>query len=208
MFPGMRLYMNPYSANARRAHMTAIQLGIDHEDVVVDLAKRDHKAPGFLAMNPNGRVPVLVDGDFVLTESHAIMTYLADKAGDDALYPRAPQARADVHRWLFWNANHFQPAVSVLNFERIVKTIRGLGAPDPNEVARGESLVREFAGVLDQHLATRTWLSQDRLTLADLAVATPFQSRVPAKLPLDGFPHIEAWLARMQDLACWKKTAL
>ena len=204
----MRLYTSPYSPNARRAHMTAIHLGIDHEDVIVDLAKRDQKTPTFLAMNPNGRVPVLVDGDFVLSESHAIMMYLADQAGSEELYPREPKARAEISRWLFWNAHHFQPAVSVLNFERMVKGIRGLGAPDPAEIARGEALVREFAGTLDQHLATRTWMTQDRLTLADLAIATPFQSRVPAKLPLDGFPHIDAWHERIQALDCWKKTAL
>ncbi len=204
----MRLYMNPYSANARRAHMTALHLEIDHEDVIVDLAKRDQKAPGFLAMNPSGRVPVLVDGDFVLTESHAIMIYLADKVGSEQLYPRELKARAAVTRWLFWNANHFTPAVGVLNFENMVKKLMGIGAPDPKEVARGEALVREFAAVLEQHLTTHTWLTQDRLTLADLAIATPFQSRVVAKLPLDGYPHIDAWHARIQELDCWKKSAL
>jgi glutathione S-transferase len=204
----MRFYTSPFSSNARRAHMTLIHLGISHEDIVVDLAKRDQKAPSFLAMNPNGRVPVLVDDDLVLTESHAIMAYVADVAGAEEVWPRAPKERADVHRWLFWSAHHMTPAVSVLNWENMVKKMIGIGPADPKEVARGEALFREFAAVLDGHLAKHEWLAHDRLTLADLAVSTPFMSRIPAKLPLDGFGNIERWHARMRELDCWKKTDL
>lgn len=204
----MRLYTSPFSSNARRAHMTLLHLGVEHEDVIVDLAKRDQKQPTYLALNPNGRVPTLVDGDFVLTESHAIMTYVADKVGAEEIWPRAAKERAEVAKWLFWSAHHMTPAISVLNFEHMVKTFVGAGPADPKEVARGESLVREFAGVLDAHLATREYLAHGRLTLADLSVASPFMSRMPAKLPLEGFANIDRWHAKIRELACWKKTDL
>jgi glutathione S-transferase len=204
----MRLYHNPLSANARRAVMTVLQLGIaDRVELVkVDLAKGEQRSPEYLRMNPNGRVPVLDDGGFVLWESHAIMQYLADGTPGQTLYPTERPARADVNRWMFWNAHHFAPAVAVLNWERMVKRFLGAGEPDPAEVARGEKLVAQFAGVLDAHLAGKEWLAQGRLTLADLAVASPLMSTVPAKLPVTGLANLQAWFSRVQALDAWKKT--
>ena len=113
----MRLYHHPLSSNARRARMAAIQLDVDVELVLVDLSKGEQRRPEFLRLNPNGRVPVLDDDGFILTESHAIMQYLAVRTPGQSLYPTAPQARADVNRWMFWSAQLFQPAVSVINWE-------------------------------------------------------------------------------------------
>src|SRR5690349_7727593 len=127
----MRLYHNPFSANARRAVMTALELGTKLELVTVDLAKGEQRKPEFLRMNPNGRVPVLDDDGFFLTESHAIMIHLAEKTPGQTVYPTELRARADVNRWLFWSAHHFMPAVSILNWERFVKGLLKLGEPDP-----------------------------------------------------------------------------
>src|SRR5262245_37217357 len=117
----MRLYHHPMSSNARRARMTAIHLGTKLDLVVVDLGNGEQRRPDFLRLNPNGQVPVLDDDGFVLTESHAIMQYLADTTPGQTLYPEDVRARADVNRWLFWSAYHFQPAISVLGWERVVK---------------------------------------------------------------------------------------
>jgi glutathione S-transferase len=204
----MRLHFSPYSSNSRRAIMTSLHLGLDVELVPVDLFKREQKQPDFLRLNPNGRVPVLEDDGFVLTESHAIMQYLADKTPGQTLYPTELRARADVNRWLFWSAHHFQPAVSVLGWEYLVKPMLGAGPADPKEIARGERLVAECGRVLDGQLAGRQWVTQDRLTLADLALVAPLQSMYPAKLPLSDFPHLQAWFGRMQELDAWKRTGL
>jgi len=75
----MRLYFHPGSTNARRARLTAALLGIELDEKLVDFAKGEHKAPAYMALNPNGAIPTLVDGDLVLTESRAIMQYLAGK---------------------------------------------------------------------------------------------------------------------------------
>ena len=203
----MRLYFHPMSANARRARMTAAHLELPVELALVDLAKGEQRAPEFLRKNPNGTVPVLEDGDFVLTESHAIMQYLADKTPGQTLYPTELAARADVNRWLFWNAHHFQPAVSVLNWENLVKPMLGRGAPDPVEVERGTQLVLRYAAVLDGHLDGKEWVAQGRLTLADLALATPLSTRVPAKLPVGDFKNLLGWVERVQALPCWQATA-
>jgi glutathione S-transferase len=202
----MRLYNHPMSHNARRAHMTALHLGLPVEVVHVDLAKGEQRQPAFLRMNPAGRVPVLEDGGFYLTESHAIMQYLADQVPDQTLYPREPQPRADVNRWLFWSAQHFQPAIGVLNWENFIKPMIGRGPTDPVEVKRGEALVAECAGLLNQRLDGRTWVAQDRLTLADLALAAPLMSIEPARLPLKHLPNLMAWFKRVQELPAWQRT--
>lgn len=203
----MRLFHHPMSANARRARMTAVQLGLPVETVFVDLGKGEQRAPEYLRKNPNGVVPVLEDGDFVLTESHAIMQYLADQVPGQTLYPTETKARADVNRWLFWNAHHFQPAVSVLNWENLIKPMLGLGAADPAEVARGTALVTRYAQVLDNHLDGKPWIAQGRLTLADLAISTALATMVPAKLPVNDFKNLLGWFERVQALDCWKATA-
>ena len=204
----MRLYHHPMSSNARRAVMTVLHLGVDVDLVLVDLAKGEQRRPEYLRLNPNGRVPVLEDEGFVLSESHAIMQYLADRTPGQTLYPEAIQARADVNRWLFWSAHHFTPAVSVLNWENLVKGMIGQGGPDPAAVKRGEALVTECARVLDAHLAGKTWVAQDRLTLADLALATPLMTIEKAKLPVAGYANLLAWFGRVQELDAWKKTSL
>jgi glutathione S-transferase len=204
----LRLYHHPFSINARRAAMAALQLGAPVELVFVDLQKRENHQPQFLRMNPNHKVPVLEDGDFYLWESSAIMQYLADKTPRQTIYPTDLRARADVNRWLFWCAQHFTPAVGILNWENAVKKMIGLGGPDPAEVKRGEGLVTEFAGILDAHLAGREWISGAALTLADLSIAAPLGATAHARLPVQQFRNVQQWLARVQALDSWKKTQL
>jgi glutathione S-transferase len=181
--PGMRLYHHPLSSNSRRVVMTAIYLNLRLELVVIDLAKGAHRTPDYLRLNPNGKVPLLDDDGFHLWESHAIMQYLADKTPGQGLYPRDVRARADVNRWLFWSAFHFTPAVGFISRERVSKAmVGGSGAPDPVEIGRGETLLKAAASVLDAHLAQRQWIAQDKLTLADFAIASPLMHMAAAQL--------------------------
>ena len=202
----MRLHCFPLSSNARRAVVTALHLEAPIELVNVDLAKGEQKSPEFLKLNPNGYVPVLEDAGLVLHESHAIMIYLCERTPKQTLYPTEPAPRADVNRWLFWNAQHLQPAVGTLNFERMVKRFRGLGDPDPREVERGERLFATHASVLDQHLAGRAWIAQGRLTIADFAIAATLMTEHTAKLAIDSFPNVRAWLERVRALPAWRST--
>lgn len=203
----MRLYHHPQSLNARRAVMTAVHLRSPVELVVVDLQKGEQRQPRFLQLNPNHKVPVLEDDGFVLWESYAIMQYLADKTPRQTVYPAETRARADVNRWLFWCSQHFSPAVGILNWERFVKGLLGLGAADPAEIRRGEQLVRDFRGILDAHLASREWVCGDGLSLADFAIAAALDCTVPAQLPVTELRHLQRWFAQTQALEAWQKTA-
>jgi glutathione S-transferase len=202
----MKLFHHPMSANARRAVMTAIHLSAPVELVLVDLAKGEQKSPDYLAKNPNGRVPVLEDGELVITESHAIAQYLADKTPGQTIYPADLRARALVNQWLFWSAHHWQPAIGVLSFEHMVKGFRGLGAADPKEVARGERAFHDCARVLDAHLATREWIANDKLSLADFGIASPLMAIEIAKIPVAEYRNVLTWLGRVKATDAWKKS--
>ena len=201
----MRLYHNPMSSNARRTLMTAIHLDLPVELAEVDLMNMDDRRR-LAELNPNVKVPVLADGTFLLWESCAIMQYLAGKAPGQTLYPEAAQARADVDRWMFWCAQHFAPAIGVLTWERAWKGMTGCGDADPLEVARGERELAECAFVLDNHLAGRSWVCGDSLTLADFALAAPMMYSDKVALPLAQYDHLQAWFARVQQLPAWQET--
>jgi glutathione S-transferase len=202
----MQLYYNHYSSNTRRVLLAADHLGIAFDLVKMDLASQDDRRR-LGELNANGKIPVLVDGDFVLWESCAIMQYLADGTPGQTVWPQERRARADVSRWMFWACQHFAPPVGVLTWEYIWKKyVTGQDA-DPKEVARGEADLAEAARVLDKHLATRRWLVGDDVTLADYAVVAPLMYKDKARLPLDGYPHLLAWFERVQALPAWQRTA-
>lgn len=203
----MKLYFHPLSGNSRRALLVATHLDVPLERVVVDLPKGEQRGAPHLERNPNGRVPVLDDDGFLLWESRAIMQYLAEKTPGQTLLPMEGKDRADVMRWLFWCAAQMAPANTVLVFENFVKPLSGRGQPDPVEVARGEALIAQHAPVLDAHLAKRTWVAQDRLTLADFSIASSFALAGPARLPIAPYENLRAWLDRVQQLDAWKRTA-
>jgi glutathione S-transferase len=202
----MRLYHHPMSGNARRVRLAAAELGVPLDLVLVDLTKGEQKAPAYLALNPAGRVPLLEDGDFRLSESNAIMEYLADSTPGQSLLPADRRARADVTRWLYWITAHCQPGASVLNQERLVKGFRGLPS-DPVEEARGEALLREAGALLDARLCEHEFLAQDQLTLADVSLAATLANASKLRYPIDDRPHLLAWLGRMTARDSWRATA-
>ena len=203
----MKLYFHPLSGNSRRTLLVAAHLDVPLERIVVDLTKGEQRGAPHLERNPGGRVPVLEDDGFLLWESRAIMQYLAEKTPGQTLLPTDARGRADVSRWLFWCAAHMAPANTVLVFENFVKPRTGRGPADPAEVARGEALVAQHAPLLDAHLAGRTWVAQDRLTLADFSIAASFALAGPARLPIGDYANLRAWLGRVQELEAWKRTA-
>jgi glutathione S-transferase len=203
----MRLYYYPTSANSRRVLLTAILLGTKLDLVIVDLLEAEHRTEAYLRINPNGKVPLLDDRGFHLWESHAIMQYLADISVGQSLYPKDVQPRADVNRWLFWCAYHFTPAVGFISRERVSKKmVGGVGPPDGAEIARGEALLGAAAQVLDAHLADRQWIAQNRLTLADLAIASPLMHSERAQLPVTQYQHLQRWFAQVSALDAWKRS--
>jgi glutathione S-transferase len=203
----MKLYYNPLSPNVRRVRLTAAVLGLELEEKKLDFAKGEHKTPEYLALNPNGAVPTLVDGDFVVTESRAIMQYLASKKPESGLLPHDEAARADVTRWQFWDSSHFSPQMGTLAFEKIIKGMVGLGDPDMAKVNEALTNFRRWAAVLDKRLNGKQYVVGNSLTLADLTLASSLMYAKQADAPLAEFPNVQAWFSRMTELDGWKKSA-
>ena len=202
----MKHYYNPLSPNVRRARLTAAVLGIKVEEKLVDFSKGEHKSPEYLALNPNGAVPTLVDGDFVLTESRAIMQYLASKKPESGLLPKDEQARADVSRWQFWDAAHFSPQLASLAFEKFIKAMLGMGEPDASKIQEALTNFRRFAAVLDQRLQGKSFVVGSALTVADLTLASSLMYSAQTDAPLAEFPNVQGWFSRITELDGWKKT--
>jgi len=206
----MRLYTHSISSNSRRVNMVVAALNADVEIIEINLASEDDRRR-LGEVNPNSKIPVLEDNGFVLWESCAIMQYLADKTAQqrgepDPLYPWDIQVRADINRWMFWACQHFSASVAVLTWERIWKGFVTGQPADPREEARGCEDLAQYAAVLDRHLKDRTWLVGDHVTLADYAVAAPLMYRAKASLPVDDYPNLLAWFARVQQLPAWQQT--
>ncbi|HEY4158386.1 MAG TPA: glutathione S-transferase family protein [Polyangiaceae bacterium] len=203
----MKLYYNPLSPNVRRVRLTAAVLELKLDEQLLDFSKGEHKSPEYLALNPNGAVPTLVDGDFVLTESRSIMQYLASQKPESGLLPRDEKARADVTRWQFWDAAHFSPQLGTLGFERALKGMLGLGDPDEGKVQEALSNFRRFAAVLNKRLEGKQYVVGNALTIADLTLGASMMYAQQVDAPLGEFPNVQALHARVTGLDGWKKTS-
>jgi glutathione S-transferase len=203
----MKLYTHPLSSNARRVRLVAHHLGLPVQEELVDLAKGAQREPEYLAINPMGKVPTLVDGELKLTESYAIMIYLCEKTGRRELYPDELAARTEINRWMFWGANEWSPIIARLNFENMLKPMLGFGSPDPARVQEAENAFKNNGTVLDNVLQSRQFVLGNTLSLADFALSASLATAVPAKLPMSELKHVQAWQARMEALPAWKATA-
>jgi glutathione S-transferase len=201
----MKLHVFPPSPRALKVRALVRHLDLDVEEVLVDLFKGGQQQPAYAALNPNKRMPVLEDGDFVLWESNAILQYLAAKEPAGGLWPSDIRGQADVARWLNWEAAHWTPACTPFAFERVMKKLAGLGEPNPAEIARGEQLFHPLAAVLNGHLRGRKWLLGSDLTIADFGVATGLAFMDAAQLPVEKYDEMVRWYHAFRALPGWQK---
>lgn len=203
----MKLYGFPASPNTWKVRALAAQLGLSLEFEFVDLTKGGSHTAHYLAINPTGRTPALTDGAFTLWESTAILQYLASRQ-PSSLWPNDDRVRADIMRWQSWELAHWtKEACEPLIFERLVKQILRIGPPEPSVVEKGLKAFHKEAAMLDNHLAGRSHLVEDTLTLADFSVAAPLFYAERADLPLAAYPNVNAWFDRVSALPCWHDTA-
>jgi glutathione S-transferase len=185
----------------------AAHLGLPIEEQFVDLSKGESRQPDYLKLNPTGRTPTLVDGDFVLWESNAIMQYLASLK-PNSLWPEDARTRADITRWQSWQLAHFsKEGCEPLIFERLVKKLLNLGGPDPARVATGTEAFNRDARILESQLRKQPYLTGSGVTLADFSVVAPLFYAKQAELPLEPYQHVRNWLARISALPAWRDTS-
>jgi len=202
----VELYADPITVNCRKALAGLHLMGADFTLKKVDYFAGEQKGDAFTAINPNAALPAFKDGDLVLWESNAILQYVADKNGKTEFYPADPAKRADVNRWLLWEAASWFPSCYVYLVENCVKPLLN-DTPDPAVLAGEADNFHKLAGILDDRLSQSPWLCGDGVTIADIAVAAPMHLHEWAQLPLDEHPNLTRWMTeRVEQLPCWKAT--
>jgi glutathione S-transferase len=192
---GIKLYTGLGSGNAYKAELMLHLLGAPFEPVNVSVRQGEHRSPDFLKLNPFGQIPVLVDGSKVLTDSQAILAYLATAyAGRDAerWFPRDPLQLAAVMRWLSVAANEIQ---NTLTAARAVKLL-GWPLDYDRAVKRGYDLL----SLMDTHLREREWLAAAHATVADLACYPYIFLAAEGGVDTHPYAAVAAWLRRVESL--------
>jgi len=188
----MKLYSHPLSGHSHRAHLFLSLIGIDAEVVQVDLAAREHKSAKFLALNPFGQLPVLEDGDVVISDSNAILVYLAKKYAPDGWLPEEPAAAAAIQRWLSVAAGEiaYGPCAA-----RLV-TLFGATFDSGEVIARAHRILQ----LIDDVLVDREWIAASRPTVADVALYSYIARAPEGNVDRSPYRNVTAWLARIEGL--------
>jgi len=204
----MKLYFHPASTTSRIVQMFAVDQGINLDYKVVDLFTGEHLKPEFTWINPSRMVPVLEDGDFRLTESSAIVKYLADKMGSPA-YPKDLKARARVHEMMDWfNSNLYKDFGYGLVYPQLFPHHkRPSDEAHAGSIEWGKQQARAWLKVLDENLIgpKKSFLCGDRITLADYLGAEMVCIGDLVRCNYSEYPNIQRWIRNMKALKGWAK---
>jgi glutathione S-transferase len=202
----LKVHLDPCTVNCRKVLAGLDLMGTPYEQIHVDYFTGAHKQPEFLAINPNGAVPALTDGGFTLSESNAILQYAADVSDASRYYPKDARQRADINRWMLWEAATWFPSCYVYLVEYVVKPLLK-AEPDEAVIAKEAPNWHRLAGILDARLATSKWLTGEGVTIADIAVAAPMHLHAQQRLPLAEHPNLQRWMTEgIEALPCWQRT--
>jgi glutathione S-transferase len=189
----LRLHDNLTSGNGYKARLLLAQLGLPYQRIEYDIDHRETRTPAFLQKNPNGRVPVLEleDGTF-LAESNAILWYLAEGT---RFLPDDRRQRAEVLQWMFFEQYSHEPNIATVRFwiTHAVPVTPLIEISTPAKRAQGVAAL----GVMEGHLAQRTFFAGDRYSIADIALYAYTHVAGEGGFDLAPFPNVRAWLARV-----------
>jgi GST-like protein len=174
------------------------EAGLDYELTAIDFARKEQKAPDYLKINPNGRIPALIDrsnDDFAIFESGAILWYLAEKYGQ--FLSQDPKERSETLQWLMFQMAGVGPMMGqAMFFQRIAAPN---GHNEPYSIQRYVDESRRLLDVLDKRLDGRDFLVGDNYSIADIATYPWARAWPWAKLDITGLDHLKAWLKRIDD---------
>jgi glutathione S-transferase len=192
---------NKRSFNTLKIRAALAEAGAAYELVPIDLDKNENKTPAFLAINPHGKIPVLVDGDFALPESNAILWYVAETHRDSGLVPAsdgtptARQARARIAQWI----DFAQTTLYAAYADWWNHALGDEAKRDPEVAEKALGKIHRGLGVMETVLATRDHIATPAFSLADLSNASmvfALKRRLPDD-PLARYPRVRAWYDRM-----------
>jgi glutathione S-transferase len=193
----LKIWGRTNSVNVQKVLWCLAELDVPYERVDAGLQHGKNDEAWYLALNPNGRVPLLQDGDFSLWESNTIVRYLAAKHGMGSLCPKSLETRAQAEKWMDWQLSVLVQPVSTV-FWNLIRT--PAGGPDMQFVARATRDANHAVALLDGHLAKHDFVAGSELSMGDI----PVGATVHRWLELPGverpkLPAIEAWHARLTE---------
>jgi glutathione S-transferase len=191
----LKIWGRKNSVNVQKVLWCLSELDIAYERIDAGMAFGRNTEPDYLAMNPNGRVPTLVDGDFVLWESNSVMRYLCLAYGKGSpIYPQAPKARAGVERWLDWTLSTLQPVDRPV-FWALVRT--PVAQRDMTAIQKDADAEAVQWRIVDARLATRRFIEGDDFTIADIALGAYARRWFGVEgISKPTLPHLERWFAQ------------
>ena len=197
---GITIWGRANSVNVQKVLWCLQELDLAYERIDAGMAFGKNREAEYLAMNPNGRVPTLVDGDFVLWESNSIMRYLVRAYRPQSpIYPHAPKVRAGVDRWLDWTLSTLQPVDRPV-FWALVRT-----PPEQRDMAAIQKHADAEAvqwRIVDTQLSTRRFIEGDDFTLADIALGAYARRWLGVEgITKPRFANLERWYAQLADRA-------
>jgi glutathione S-transferase len=203
----MELFYGHNSGNSARSVFALHESGAPFTPRLLDTRGGENRAAGYVAVNPMGKIPALVDGTFRLWESNAINGYVAEKYPAAGLLPPTIEGRAAVQRWLFFQSGHVTPACAPIfraTNRRMQEFWQMKGDAGAAEAGRKE--LARYLPVLESALEGREWL-EGTFTLADLAYAPHLWLVVEGGFELAPYPAVRGWLERMLARPAWRRTA-
>mgnify|MGYP001163856473 FL=1 len=202
----MEVLLDPRTVNSRKVLAGLKLTGADYTVRKYDYFQAEQKSEEFVAVNPNAAFPALIDDDFILWESNAILQYAAEKVGNTNAYPTDVKTRADINRWLLWESSSWFGSCYVYLVENCVKPLLG-DTTDESILANEQENFHKLASILDARLKNSTFLCGEEPTIADVAVAAPMHLHGWAKLPLGDHPNLIRWMTKeIENCSWWKET--
>lgn len=190
------------SANVQKVVFALEELGLGYEHVPLGGRFGGNDAPDYLAMNPNGLVPTLRDGDLTVWESHAIVRYLAGAYGAGSLWPAGPRERAVTDQWADWTATTFQ-AAWIEVFWKVVRT--PVEKHDKAAIEKAIAATERCLAIMDGRLGDAPWLGGERLTYADIVASVALYRWTTMDIPRRPFANVEAWHARLNERPAFRR---
>ena len=187
----IKLYSTQLSGHGHRVELLLKMLGLDYQ--FIDTPASIRLTDAFYQLNPMQQIPVLIDGDLVLTDSNAILVYLAKKYAPQSHWlPEDPIGAAQVQKWLSIAAGEVKFGAAVARAIVLFK--------QKNDLTNAQNIAKRVLLLMQSHLEHRTWLATDQVTIADLACYSYIARAPEGGISLDEFPAVTAWLNRVEAL--------
>lgn len=189
------------SSNVKKVLWCLTELGLTYQQKDAGGPFGGLDTPEYLAMNPNKTIPTYQDGEFILRESNAILSYLADKYDDGTLLPHNAEFRARAAQWMYWSDGSLFPYIKAM-MGLLVRT--PAEQRDPVQVAELKQSLNRLIAMLNDDLAQRDYIAGDVFSIADMALAPLLYPWREVCHDRPDFPHIERWFARIETRPAYR----